>query len=204
MPYPLYALVGVTVWSAFTLFTLSAVNSISGGGNLVSKVYFPREVLVLSSLGNALINTLIRLAVVVVTFALFRYVPQPSVLLVPLVFLPMIALALGIGMLLAPINTMMNDMAKVMEFLFTFGMFITPAIYRTPDLGGGAWSDDVLYWVHTLNPVTHFIEAIRSLIDTGLITMSPGLLASTILSFLMLAIGWRFFHICEPLLAERL
>ena len=205
MPYALFALVGTTVWGFFTQVAMMATTSVSNAGSLVSKIYFPREVLVLSAVGNAVINMLIRMAVVILTFALFLYVPHWPAVFAPIMLLPLMALALGMGLFFAPINTMMNDMSRILEFAFQFGMFLAPTVYPTPSLESvtGGWQQ-ALYWLHTLNPVSHILYAINDLIQTGSFHAGPGFVVSVALSFLVLALGWRFFHICEPLLAERL
>jgi ABC-type polysaccharide/polyol phosphate export permease len=116
----------------------------------------------------------------------------------------MLAMAIGLGMLFAPINTMMQDMSRLVEFIFTFGLFMVPTIYKTPDITEASGWQAVIYWVHTLNPISYFMNAVRDLMQTGSFVIGPGFIASSILGFLILAIGWRTFHICEPLLAERL
>jgi lipopolysaccharide transport system permease protein len=205
MPYGLFALVGVTIWGAFSEFTNAGLNSIFSGGALVSKVYFPREVLALSKIGMSAVNLMIRIAVILLTFALTFYLPKWQIIFVPVVLLPMIAFAIGLGLLLAPINTMMTDMSRVVAFAFQFGTFITPAIFPTPkpDAIQGGY-EALIYWVHVLNPVSHFINGARDLLHTGAWPLNPGYAVASILGVLTLAVGWRFFHICEPLLAERL
>lgn len=205
MPYAVFALVGTTLWGLFTQVTLMATNSIANAGTLVSKIYFPREVLVLSAVGNALVNVLIRFVVVALSFAIFLYTPHWQVVFVPLLLLPIIALSLGLGLLFAPINTMMNDMSRGLEFAFQFGMFLAPTVYPTPDLSvdPGAWQQ-ALFWMHILNPVSHFMYAINDLIQYGSFHCTVGLVLSTAISLLVLMLGWRFFHVCEPLFAERL
>jgi lipopolysaccharide transport system permease protein len=205
MPYALFALIGTTVWGFFTQVSMMATNSIANAGNLVSKIYFPREVLVLSAVGNGVVNLLIRLVVLALSFALLQYAPHWQVVFAPLLCLPILALGIGLGLFFAPINTMMNDVGRMLEFLFQFGMFLAPTVFPTPILSAGVdgWQQ-ALYWVHTLNPVSHDLYAIHSLIETGTFHLTAGLQVSTVVSFLVLFLGWRFFHICEPFLAERL
>ncbi|MBP7828508.1 MAG: ABC transporter permease [Kiritimatiellae bacterium] len=207
MPYVLFALLGTTIWGFFTQLTMMATGSIANAGSLVSKVYFPREVLVVSAAGNAVINFIIRLGVVALTLLFVRYLPHPAALLVPVALLPMVALALGLGLFFAPINTMMSDMGRLLEFAFQFGLFLAPTVYPTPPApwvhDGGTWST-AIYWLHMLNPVSHFLYAAHSLIEHGTLLLTPGYLISSLFSLLVLLMGWRFFHVCEPLLAERL
>ena len=205
MPYALFVLIGTTIWGLFTQITIMATTSIANAGNLVSKIYFPREVLVLSAVGTGLINVLIRLMMVALVFVLFKYAPHWQVIFAPLLLIPVILFGVGLGLMFAPINTMMNDMSRMLEFAFQFGMFLTPTVYPTPTLGNAdsIWQQG-LYWLHTVNPVTHFIHGLHSLIESGTFSPDRGFLISCILSVVVLLCGWRFFHVCEPMLAERL
>lgn len=208
MPYALFALLGTTIWSFFTQVTIMTTHSIASAGNLVSRIYFPREVLAVSSSLNAVLNLSIRCFVLLLMFALARYVPHWQAVFIPLLLVPLFALGLGLGLICAPINTMMHDMGRLLDFAFQFGLFLVPAVYPTPTLAEvvaepSLWKTG-LFWIHTLNPVSHFLYAMQSLIETGTCPLTAGLQVSVALSFLTLAVGWRFFHICEPLLAERL
>ena len=205
MPYALFVLVNTTIWQFFTQLSVQATGSITAGGALVSKIYFPREVLVLSQVGTALINLAVQTVVIVATFAFLRYIPHWQVVLAPLFLLPVLFFALGIGMILAPINAMMNDISRLLSFAFQFGMFLTPTVYPTPnpaELTTG-WQT-VLYWCHTLNPVSHFINATDAAITGQGVSTGPGIYLAAAVCMLILLIGWRFLHICEPLVAERL
>jgi lipopolysaccharide transport system permease protein len=212
MPYVLFALIGATIWGLFTQCVSAATASIANAGTLVSKIYFPRETLVISSVGTALFNGAVRLLVVAVMFVAVGFAPHPAAITIPLILIPMIALAIGLGFMLAILNTMMQDVAKLIEFGFQFGMFLAPTVYPTPSLElalknapahGINWPL-VLYWLHTVNPVTHFIHAIHHSIEFGWYVPTTGFLVSTAISFFAFFAGWRVFHICEPLLAERL
>mgnify|MGYP001244610036 FL=1 len=204
MPYAIFALLGMTVWGYFTQLTMMATTSISNAGGLVSKIYFPREVLVLSAVGNAIVNFLIRLVVVVLTFLLLQYAPHWQIVYYVFLLIPFTLLGIGLGLLLAPINTMMNDVGRLMEFAFQFGMFLAPTVYPTPDIATASdtWQS-LLFWAHQLNPVSHYLYAAHELVQSGTLTFGPGLQASVILSVLVFFVGWRFFHAIEPLLAER-
>jgi len=204
MPYAVFALLGATFWGFFTQVVSMATNSISSAGALVSKIYFPREVLVISGVGNSVVNLAIRLVVVVLTFAILRYPPHPAALWFLVLLIPMMMLGLGIGLFLAPINTMMNDVSRMLEFAFQFGMLLAPTVYPTPiiDAASSTWQVG-LYWLHQINPVSHYLYALHELIQHGTLTFTPGLQISLVLSVAVFFAGWRFFHAIEPLLAER-
>jgi lipopolysaccharide transport system permease protein len=205
MPYTLFVLVNTTLWGLFSQVTIMATTSVFNAGSLVTKIYFPREILVLSASGNGIINFAVRLLVVAVMCVLLGYVPHWQIVFLPIVLLPFLAFAIGLGLFFAPINTMMNDMGRALEFGFQFGMLLAPTVYPTPNLAAnGDWWQTALYWLHTLNPVSHYMYVIDDLMQTGSIHLTPGFQVSAILSFLIFFAGWRFFHACEPLLAERM
>ena len=205
MPYPVFALIGTTLWGFFAQVTAMATTSIANAGPLVTRIYFPREVVVLSGVGNAVVNFGIRLIVVGLTMLLIGFQPPLSAAWGLLWLVPLFAFALGLGFIFAPINTMMRDMSRILEFSFQFGMLLAPTVIATPQLVPGiSRSRLALYWIHNLNPVSHFIHVIDRLMDGGPMVIDNGLIVATGIAFLTLALGWRFFHICEPLLAERL
>ncbi|MCO5060588.1 MAG: ABC transporter permease [Kiritimatiellae bacterium] len=204
LPYTLFVLLGSTFWGYFTQLVIATSSSISNAGALVSKIYFPREVLAVSSCGNAVINLLIRLIVVAITCVLIGFVPAWQALYALLIAVPMTAMGLGIGLLLAPIQTMTTDVGRGLELLFQFGMFMAPTVYPTPALSpDGGWTN-ALYWVHQLNPFSHFLYAIHGVFLNGAISNVAGFNIACALSAAVLLLGWRFFDICEPFLAERL
>lgn len=205
MPYPIFALLGATIWGFFTQVVTMATTSISNAGALVSKIYFPREILVFSAVGNAIVNLLIRFLVVLLTFAALRYVPHWQSMAFLLLLIPFTLFSVGIGLLLAPLNTMMNDVSRMLEFAFQFGMLLAPTVYPTPVLTESAASwQNLLYWAHHLNPVSHYLYALHELVEQGTLSWTPGLITALAFSVVVFLVGWRFFHATEPLLAERL
>lgn len=205
MPYTLFALIGATIWGFFSQVTTMATQSVFGAGMLVSKIYFPREVLVVSGVGNAVVNLMVRLGVIGLSFLLSGYAPHWEIVFAPFLLIPVFAFALGLGLFFAPIHTIMNDTGRILEFLLSFGMYLAPTVYPTPPLetAVSTWGR-ALFWLHTLNPISHYMYAINHLIESGTFVWTTGLNIATILSFFTLFVGWRFFHVCEPLLAERI
>ena len=202
LPYPLFVLVGSTIWVLFSQGTVGVSGSIAAGGSLVSKVYFPREVLALSAMGSVLIAFLIQSLVVIVTFALYLQVPAWQAVLVPLALAPLVLLSLGLGLLLAPFNTMVRDVGKLVEFVLRFAMFLAPTVYPTP-ANPDTWTKQVLTVLHQVNPVSHFMTAARDLVTEGHLSEPEFYAAAAVCSVMVFLVGWRFFHICEPMLAER-
>jgi len=197
LPYPVFVLIGTVFWRLFSNCTVGAAGSVAQAGNLVSKVYFPREILVLSAVGSRLVNTAVQFLVVCLALALYRVLPCWQAIFLPLLVLPLLCFALGLGLMFAPLNTMARDVTQALGFIFTFAMFLAPTVYPTPNVG-------ILQIMHAIDPVAHFMNAARELIVQGQIVNLTSFLFSVIVSVGVLAIGWRFFHLCEPLFAERM
>ena len=210
LPYVLFVLIGSTVWQMFASITMQVTTCIARAGALVSKIYFPREALAISALGRALIAVLIQSGVVLSMFAVLRFLPHWQVVLIPITLIPLAALSVGLGMMFAPVNSVVHDTSRVLNLLFQFAMFLAPTVYPTPSFSSIAtdgWSlasPKTLFWLHTLNPVSHFINAARDLVQYGNLTHPAAYILTSGISLLILVVGWRFFHLSEPLVAERI
>ena len=209
LPYILFALVGSMLWQMFSAITLQVTESIVGSASLISKVYFPREVLAVSALGKALVATVMQFAALILTLAACRYWPPWQTVFLPLAVVPLAALSLGLGLLFAPIHSVVRDTSQILSVLFRLGMFLAPTVYPTPLLsvvhgGHASLTAQVIYWLHNLNPVSHFMTAVRDLLQYGNLTDPLSYWLASAFSLLILAVGWRFFDLCEPLMAERI
>lgn len=203
-PYAVFVMIGSMMWGYFTQVVLMAGTSIANAGALVTKIYFPREVLVISAIGNAVVNLGVRLLVLAIACMILGYLPSWQAGICTIVMIPMTALALGMGLILAPLHTMTNDTGRAVEFAFQFGLFLAPAVYPTPAWQAGGGLLNAVYWLHVINPFSHFLYAIHGFFEGRGLINPEGFAIASVFSFLVLLVGWRFFDACEPLLAERL
>jgi lipopolysaccharide transport system permease protein len=197
IPYPLFALIGVSIWQSFVGGLLAAANSLVGAASLLGKINFPRETLVISAVGQAVFDALIKAALILAAMAWYRVMPGWGILAVPLIALPLLMMCLGIGLVLSLVQGVMRDIDKVIALLMTLGLLLTPAAYPPP----ATWPHSL---VNILNPVSPFIIAMRDLATGAPLTNGPELAAASLFGFLALALGWRVFHLVEPKIAERL
>lgn len=197
LPYPLYVLLGMTVWQLFASGLSGETQCLVGAGNLISKINFPRETLVLAAFGQSLFELVVRVALLIGAFALYRVVPAATVLLVPLALIPLALFTIGLGYVLALINGVMRDAGQMVTFLLTFWMFLTPVVYPAPTSGA-----KVL--INVLNPISPFVVAAQDLTTVGYLTQ-PGFYAiGCVVCVIMFALGWRVFHLTETRIAERI
>ena len=95
LPYPVFVLLGMSVWQLFATGLTNATQSLVNAGALISKIGFPRETLVIAAFGQSVFDFLIRIGLLAAAFALYRVSPSPAVALIPLMLLPLCLLTWG-------------------------------------------------------------------------------------------------------------
>jgi lipopolysaccharide transport system permease protein len=129
IPYPLFVLPGIILWSFLATSVTSASNSIITTERLITRVYFPRFVLPMAQVGASLIDFSISFCVLVCVMVIYGIGISVKLLIVPFVVLAAVFLALGVGGLLAAINVTYRDIRYIVPFAVQLWMFATPTIY---------------------------------------------------------------------------
>ncbi len=197
IPYPAYALLGLTVWQVFAGGIVNCSNSIVRAGSMVAKIKFPRETLVVSSFGQTFVETLVRIYLVVLAFVFYRVVPEWTVVLFPFAVLPLFLLTLGLGFFLSLVNAVIRDVANVVNILTTFLLFLTPVLYPAPKA-------EVFRVFTRFNPLAPLVNAPRDLVITGHISDPWGFAWASLLSVIVFMVSWRFFYLAQMRMAERM
>jgi len=197
MPYPLFALIGLTVWQLFATGISAGTNSLVAAGGMIGKINFPREVLVFSSMAQTLFEFLIKCGLIFICFFIFKFIPSWAIVLFPLVLMPTLILTIGLSLMLSLINGVLRDTANIVVLGTTFLMFLTPVLYPIPDA-----SDKFIFF--KLNILMPLINAPRDLIMYGYIKNPVDFYAASGVSVLLFLISWRIFHLTETKIPERL
>ncbi len=129
VPYPVFVFAGLLPWFFFSNAIASAAQSVVGNQSLVTKIYFPRLLIPMSSVGPYLLDLVIGFVMLVVLMAGYGIMPGWSLLLAPLMVLGLVVAALGVGILLAALTVEYRDFRYVVPFLVQLWMFATPSIY---------------------------------------------------------------------------
>lgn len=196
IPYPAYVLLGMTVWQLFSNGITSTAQSVSNAGDMIKKVRFPHESLVLAAFGQSVLDFLIRLVLLAAVLAWFRVELAATVLWTPLVLLGLSVLTVGCGYLLALANAVFRDISNALGVLMTFAMFVTPVVYPPPT----TWPTSLINYV---NPVSPFIIAAQDLTTKGYLTHPEALVLGCGVAVLVFVVGWRTFHVAMPRIVER-
>ncbi len=197
IPYPAYALLGLSIWQIFAGGIRSCSNSIVAGGSMVVKINFPKECLVLSSFGEALVETMVRLVLAAAVFAFYKVVPAWSVLLFPFALIPLFLFTLGLGFILSLMNAVFRDIANVVSLASTFLLFVTPVLYPEPKVA-------FFKTFTSMNPLAVLVCGPRDLVVKGYLTQPDLYVFYSIMSLLLFIVSWRLFHLAEIRIAERI
>lgn len=166
--FAIFVFVGLTVWVLYSEILSGAVRSILDNSGLVKKVYLPREIFPLSTVGSALANFLVQLVVLLLGIAVLSHFSlTPALLLAPLAFLTILVFSTAIGLLASALNVYLRDIQHFIEvYLLTF-FWASPIVYPFTFVANASPSP-ILTEIYLANPVTMaIIGAQRALWSAG-------------------------------------
>ncbi len=190
-PYPLLVLCGLLPWQLFSAAFSNASSSLVSNTHLISKVYFPRLIVPLSSVAVALIDFVIVLALLAAVCAWWQFVPDWRVLLMPLFVLLTLVTAIGTGLWLTALTVKYRDFRFVVPFLLQVGLFLSPVGFSSTNLP--TWRA-----LYSLNPMVGAIDGFRWCLLRGEPSIDPGNLAISVgMSLWLLVTGLWYFRRME-------
>ena len=161
-PYILFAFAGLISWNLFSQIISKASISLIGNANMISKVYFPRLIMPLSSTGSALVDFAVSLVMMFVLLAIYQVWPGYSLLLLPVWVTILTLMGLGIGLMAGSLMVKYRDVGHIIPTFLQLGLFATPVAWSTLLVPGK------FRWVFLVNPLTGLMEAVRwSLLGEG-------------------------------------
>jgi lipopolysaccharide transport system permease protein len=197
VPYPLLVLCGLLPWSLFSSALSESGNSLVANANLISKVYFPRLVIVVSSIITSFVDFLISGAFLLVLMIWYRYLPSAAVFSFPFFVLMALGAALGAGLWIAALMVEYRDLRFVVPFLVQFGLYISPVGFNS---GVVPPRFRLLY---ALNPMVGIIDGFRwSLLGVKSGMYWPGLLIGVISIVILVVSGVWYFRKTERTFAD--
>ncbi len=156
VPYALTLFCALLPWQLFSSAVTQVSDSLVTNQNLVTKVYFPRLILVLAPALACLVDFAIAFALLIALLLIWGITPSAMVLTLPLFVLFALCTALSIGIWLAALNALYRDFRYVLPFLIQIGFFLSPVVFETASLIPPEWHP-----VYSLNPLVGVIEGFR-------------------------------------------
>jgi lipopolysaccharide transport system permease protein len=194
-PYALFTYVGLLAYGLFASAVQGASHSIVHWPSLVTKVYVPRLLLPLSSIGAAGLDFLVGLIVVPPWLVAVDAPIGPALLLLPLVVVWTVFVAAAAGILLAGLVVRWRDFGHATAFLLQIGMYVTPVLYPLSLLPEAARP-----WAF-VNPMTGPVEAFRACV-LGSTVPVEGCLLSAASALVLLGVGLVTFRRLERRFAD--
>lgn len=194
--YQLFLLLGIVLWNFLDRGTSLSIWGIVGKPSLVQKVYFPRDILVISTCIMALMMTALEFVVFIIFMAIFRVMPQMTIAYFPLIFAFQFFIVLGLSLALAALNVYFRDVQFIWKVIVQIGFFATPIIYPITIF------PEKVRWMLMINPMAQIITMMRDCIlyRTGPETSNLAYLA--VCSVLILLAGYLVFDRLESKFAE--
>jgi len=200
-PMQMSELLSVTVkalpYSFFVGSIRFATGSLLGNRNLVTKIYFPREVFPIAAVMSNVFDFAIASTIFIFILAITGFGVSIHALWLPWLILMLVLLAIGMGMLLSCGNLFYRDVKYIVEAVLTFAIFFTPVFYEASLFG--KWSTLLL-----LNPLGAILENINNVVVFHRPPDMVWLAYATIWSVGGLMISWRVFHKLEYAFAENI
>ena len=189
--------VKVLPWTFFISSIKFAVQSLTGNQNLVTKIYFPREVLPIAAVCACAFDFMIAAVVLGIFLAITQVGVSVYLGLIPFLIIFLFLMVTGLGLLLSSANLFFRDVRYIVEVILTFGIFFTPVFYSAKDFG--EWQ--YLLW---LNPVGSILESIDSVVILHQAPQWGWFAYAGLFSVLIFIVGMKIFHENEPYFAENI
>lgn len=197
-PYPVFSYAALLPWGLFSKALNDASRSLVGNSHMITKIYFPRLILPLSSVLSGVVDFGIAFLFLLGMMAFYGLYPTWGILLLPLLLLLALVTALGVGLWLSALNVLYRDVGYALPFLTQLWMFISPIIYSINTVPK-QWR-----LVYALNPMTGVVQGFRwALLGSQTEQLGLILAISSATAIVMLISGLFYFRRMERLFADR-
>ena len=198
--YVVYLVTGIIPWTFFSTIISMGTTTIKMNEGIIKKVYFPREILLISPVLSELINFFISCLIVIVFCMVFGVGVSIHIIMVPVIALIQSILSLGIILILSSVNVYIQDLEYIITFVLNMLFYGTPIVYSLSQFSDAGF----IFTLIKLNPMTSIINAYR---DVFLYHVWPdfGLLGLILIfSIIVLIFGYWVFKKLEKGFAEQL
>lgn len=196
IPYPLFAYSGLMLWTFFAQSITAGAECLVTNYNLITKVYFPREVFPITAVFGKSVDLCLGLCLLAPLFWFFSFkLTWLAILMVP-ILAAQICFMLGICFALSAVNLFYRDVKHLTPLMLTIWMYLTPIVYPLDKVPAK------FLIIFKLNPMSAFSESWRRVMLLGKAPVWADLGLAAAISILTLIVGYRVFKSLEPSFAE--
>jgi len=197
IPYPIFSYTGLLPWGFFAAALEVSARSMLQSGSMVSKIYFPRIIVPLSSVFANLVDFLIAFVILIGMMIFYQITPTINVLWLPVFILLAMITAIGVGLWFSALLVMYRDVNYLLPFITEIWKFVSPVVYSAT-LIPEKWQ-----WLYSINPMAGVVSGFRWALLGKPETISFGSLAiSAGISLVIFISGLYFFRRMERIFAD--
>ena len=196
IPYSIFAYAALVPWIFFANGLSQSSNSLVGSAQLITKIYFPRLVIPISTVISGVVDFALAFLVLLVMMLYYGVVPTVNALWLPFFLLLALVASLGVGLWLSALNVEYRDVRYVVPFITQFWMFVTPIAYPS-SLLSEPWRT-----LYGLNPMVGVVEGFRWALLGANTGPGPMIAVSSAASLMILISGAFYFKWMERNLAD--
>lgn len=198
MPYPIFIVIGLGIWSLMTSCFSTVSNCLQFNDDLIKRTNIPKITFAITGLANVLYNLIVHFVVVVVFVMIMGKSPSIWLCMYPLALIPIILFSFGLGLLFSVIGTIARDLGNIVLSILNLLLFISPVVYM-PN-----FNHPLLTFVITWNPFTYLVDFPRAMLVLGEFRVGYGFLFSSVFSIAFVFIGIHSFYLIKDKVAEQL
>jgi len=196
--YVVYLISGMAIWNWFSESLNECSGVIVANSNMVKKIYFPRSVLVISTVLSKMVNFLILLAIFFVIILLMNHpLSIESLIFLPVVIIISFFFILGISLFLSALDVYLRDIKYLTNTLLMILIWCTPIMYLTENI-----QSEIALIVLQLNPMTYFVSLFHDILYWHSIPVFSTIIITVILSLIAMIVGSLVFRYLEKDFAE--
>lgn len=196
--YVMFLMTALIPWTFFTTVVTQGLSTIVANGNILKKVYFPREILPISTVTSGLVNFLIS-CVIIFIFLIFTGIGfSKYILLLPFIILIEYLFLLGVVFILSSITVYLRDLEHIIGVVIQALFYGTPIVYSLNTIPNN------FLWVFKLNPMAYIVQGYRDVLYYQTLPDLGGLFLIFGLSIILIIIGYYVFNKLQKGFAEEL
>lgn len=190
-------------WQFFSSSFSESSNSLISNSNLLTKVYFPRLIVPVSTVIVCLIDFLISFVILLGIMLYYQYLPDAKIVMLPLFLLLALVTSMGAGLFIASLNVKYRDFRYIIPFIVQFGLYVSPIAFSSADIYNNEKIPQMVKFIYSLNPMVGVIDGFRWCLFGGSTPINmDGFLTSVVISILLLIVGVMYFRKMEKSFAD--
>ncbi len=198
-PYAVLVFVALLPWQFFANALQESSNSLISNANMISKIYFPRIIMPVSSMIVALVDFFISFVLLAIIMIFYKFAPSWKIVFMPLFLFLAILVSAGAGLLISALNVRYRDFRYIVPFIIQFGLYVSPVGFSS-DTIPGKWR-----LIYSINPMVGVIDGFRwSIIGKGVEFYMPGFIISIVLTIILFVVAIIYFRKTEKTFADRI